>query len=164
MDSGSIIAGAILLLICLFPFIITYYIRTKKSSHLLKILNEHAKNQNCKLSQHEFCGDFILGVDESRKWIFFLKQKKENIIFQNVNLEEIQACRTEKKLKNGKNVNGQFSIIDRVELHFIPSNKSKRETIFELYEEETNTQLSGELQFVDKWSKRINDLKKSNNN
>lgn len=154
MDWGTAIIGLIMILICIVPFVIMYYNRVKKENKILQSLNEIAQPHNCKISKHEFCGDFVLGIDESRNFVFFFKQKKEEAISQFVDLAEIQSCQVVKKAIS------TYSI-QKLELAFLPTNKSKTETKFELYDEEINTQLSGELQFVDKWAKQINDRLKN---
>ncbi|MFA5432545.1 MAG: hypothetical protein WC319_06685 [Candidatus Paceibacterota bacterium] len=154
MDWGTAIVGLIMLLICIVPFVIMYYNRKKKENKMLQSLNEIAKPHNCKISQHEFCGDYVMGIDESRNFVFFFKQKKEEAISQFVDLSEIQICQVVKKAISTYST-------QRLELVFLPTNKSKTETKFELYDEEVNTQLSGELQFVDKWAKQINDRLKN---
>ena len=161
MDWGTAIIGLIAILICIVPFVIIYYNRVKKKNKMLQSLNEIAQPHNCKISQHEFCGDFVLGIDESRNFVFFFKQKKEEAISQFVDLAEIQTCQVIKKKLNDKTDIISLGFIERLELSFIPANKNKAEMKFELYDEVTNKQLSGELQFVDRWLKLIsNRLKK----
>lgn len=161
MDWGTAIIWLIMILICIVPFVIMHYNRVKKENKMLHSLKENAQQQNCKISQHEFCGDYVMGIDESRNFVFFFKQKKEEAISQFVDLAEIQTCQVVKKTRNVKNDIGSLGFIERVELSFTPTNKNKGETSFELYDEETNMQLSGELQFVDKWTKQINDRLKN---
>lgn len=161
MDWGTAIVGLIIILICMTPFVIMHYNRVKKEGKMLHSLKENAKQLNCNISQHEFCGDFVLGIDESRNFVFFFKQKKEEAISQFVDLAEIQICQVVKKTRNIKNDIGSLGFIERVELSFIPTNKNKTETRFELYNDEINMQLSGELQFVDKWTEQINACLKS---
>lgn len=154
IDWGAAIVGLIMILICIVPFVIMYYNRKKKENKMLQSLNEIAKPHNCKINQHEFCGDYVMGIDESRNFVFFFKQKKEEAVSQFVDLAEIQSCQVVKKAIS------TYSI-QKLELAFLPTNKSKTETKFELYDEEINTQLSGELQFIDKWAKQINDRLKN---
>jgi hypothetical protein len=128
---------------------------------MMQSLNEIAKQQDCKISQHGFCGDFVLGIDEIRNFVFFFKHRKEASSSQFVDLSEVQICQVVKKTKNVKNDIGNLSYIDRVELAFTFISKNKPETRFELYDREINMQLSGELQFVDKWANQINDRLKN---
>lgn len=157
IDWKTAIDGLIVILICIMPFVIIHYNRIKKEHKMLHLLNEIAHQHNCKISLHEFCGDFVLGIDEIRNLVFFFKQKKEEAISQFVDLSEIQTCQVVKKTRNVKNDIGNISIIERVELSFTPTNRNKSETRFEFYDEEINRQLSGELQLVNKWIKQITD-------
>jgi hypothetical protein len=157
MELGSAIIGSILLAIFIVPIVIMHYNRVKKENKTLQSLNEIALQHNCKINQHESCGDFVIGLDENRNFVFFFKQKKEKAIFQFVDLSDIQTCQVIKKTRTVENKNENVVITKRVEIIFFPTNKSKGETKFELYDEETNILLSGELQFVDKWCKLIND-------
>lgn len=157
----SAIIGAILLAIFIVPLLIMNYNRVRKENIKLQSLNEFALLHNCKISQHEFCGDFVIGLDENRKYVFFFKQKKEDIISQFVDLSGIHSCQVYKKTRTIECKNEDVVIMERVELRFLPTNKSKVETRFELYDDETNMQLSGELQLTDKWSKQINILLKN---
>jgi hypothetical protein len=161
MDLESVIIGAILLAIFIVPLIILNYNRVRNETKKLQSLTEFALQLNCEISQHEFCGDFIIGIDENRNFIFFLKQKKEDIISQFVDLSGCYSCQVYKKTRSLEGKNENVVILERVELRFFPTNKSKGETRFEMYDEETNMQLSGELQLIDKWSKKINDLLKN---
>ena len=161
MDWGTAIIGLIMILICIVPFVIMHYNRVKKENKMLHSLKENAQQQNCKISQHEFCGDYVMGIDESRNFVFFFKQKKEEAISKFVDLSEVHICQAVKKTRNVKIDKENHSIIERVDLSFILTNKNKGEIKFELYDEEINTQLSGELQFVEKWAKQINDRLKN---
>jgi hypothetical protein len=160
MDWGTAISGLIAILLCVFPFVLMYYNMKKKENKMLQSLDVIVQQNNCKISQHEFCGDFVLGIDESRNFVFFFKQNREEAILKFVDLAEILKCQSIKKNRTLKHNKESVIITERVELCFIPLNKSKGEIIFELYDEETNMQMNGELQFVDKWSKLINDLLK----
>ncbi len=156
MDFSSIIIGAISLLFCIIPFALMYYIRIKKENKMLQSLNAVAQLHNCRISQHEFCGDFVLGLDENTNFVFFFKQKKNESITQFVDLSEIQTCQAVKQARSSARKDGNVSITEKIEMRYIPTNKGKTETRFELYIDDSS-QLSGELQFVDKWSKQIND-------
>jgi hypothetical protein len=155
------ILGILILLFFVIYIGVYYFKKFKLQNKMLQLLNQLAKENNCKIDTHEYCGDFVLGIDESKDFVFFFKQRKEEAISQFVDLSEIQTCQMVKKTRNVKNDIGSLGFIERVELSFIPTNKTKGETRFELYDEEINMQLSGELQFVDKWTKQINDRLKN---
>ncbi len=158
MDSGSILIGAILIILCVVPFVIMHYNSKKKQNKKKQLLNTIAIQQNCKITQHELCANFIIGLDENKKCVFFFKQEKENEISQFINLIEIKTCYAEKTTRTVKNKEQSYVITERINLCFIPINNSLKETKLELYNDEKNNHLRGELQLVDKWVKKINDL------
>lgn len=161
MNSGTTIVGLIMVLICIIPFVIMSYNKKSKQRKMLKSLNDIAKQQQCSINQHEFCGDYIIGIDEKRNFVFFFKQKNETSVSQYIDLSEIQSCQAVMKSRNLKYNTENVSIIEHVALSFSPTNKKKASESFELYVEEINMQLTGELHFVDKWTALINDrLKK----
>lgn len=157
MDLGNIIFGAIILAICIGPLVIMYYRSVNQDNKMLKSLKDIAKQHNCNISQHEICNNFAIGLDENNNYVFFFKQKEQEIsISQFVNLSEIQNCKAEKRTSFTKVKDENITFFEKIELKFIPSNKSKAEITFELYTPE-NRQLNGELQLVDRWSKKINE-------
>lgn len=161
MDLESALIGAIITAICISPFVIMYFNRVKKEKKTLETLKKSALQQNGNIHQHEFCGDFVLGLDEKQKFVFFLKKKKENTISQFVNLNEIQSCKIVKQTGSNNNSTGNAGRIERIELSFAFANKANGDLRFELYDEDINMQLNGELQFAEKWAAQINDsLKK----
>jgi hypothetical protein len=161
MDLGNAILWASILAICIAPFVIIHYNNTKRKNSMLQSLNEIAQQHKCSISKHEFCGDFVLGLDEDKNFVFFLKKSKTELISQFVDLAVIQACHAVKKTRTIKKQHETLVITERVELCFVPANKAKHEVRFELFDEDTNIQLTGELQFVDDWSIQLNNRLKS---
>jgi len=158
MDTGSAIIGAVILAICIAPFVIIYYNRVRKEKKVLQSLGEVAKQHNCSINQHEFCGDFVIGIDENRKWVFFHKQKEGEAITQHIDLSKIGSCKVGKRYLTAKNGHAGTGILEQVDLNFISNNHNKGEMRFELYNDEVNIQLSGEMQCAEKWSGMINEL------
>lgn len=161
MDLGTALIGAIFLAVCMVPFIIMYYHRVKKENKIVQSLKSIAQQQNCNIHRYEFCGDFALGIDENSGFVFFYKQKNEETICQFVNLSGVQTCQVAKKTRNQKANKTNELVTTQVELCFTSTNKNNDETRFELYNEEVNTQLSGELQFAESWAKQITERLKS---
>lgn len=161
MDLKTAILWLMVIFIGLIPFVIAYYKMKKKGSKMLNHLKESAAQYGCSISQHEFCGNFIVGIDDKKHFVFFFKQKNEETFSKFVDLSDIQSCQVIKKSRNVKNDRGSFTVIERIDLAFSPLNKSKSDTRFELYEEEDNMQLSDELELAERWTKRINEKLKS---
>jgi hypothetical protein len=163
MDSGTTITGAIITALCIVPFAIIHYKKVKEENNKLHSLKQFASQHNCKISKHEFCGDFVIGLDEIRNFVFLYKGNKGKITSQFMNLNEIQICKAEKSTRSINSKEPNMVITERISLRFIPANSSKRETKFELYNEETNPMLNGEIALVDNWAKKINDQLKNKN-
>ncbi len=158
IDLGTAIIGSIAILICVIPFVVMHFKKLKKENKILQRLNEIALKQNCKISQHEFCGDFVLGIDEDKKFAFFLKFQKEESVPEFVDLSKIQKCQIFQKTKSMNGSSGNFEHTEQLYLNFIRKNKNEVDFEFELYDEETNMELSGEIQFAEKWVAKINEL------
>lgn len=161
MDSKSIIIGAIVIAVCILPFILMSINIKRRERKKISLFKNIVNENNCILSKYEICGDFVIGIDETRKYIFFNKQLKDNVLKEIINLHEIQHC----KVKNGARVvtskNGTYNVIDKLELIFNPLDKNKKEIVLEFFNVNNNTQLIDELQSIEKWSKIINDCIKS---
>lgn len=161
MDLGSTIIGAIIIAICIVPFIIMSQNRKKRERKTLQLLINIANQQNCIISKHEICGDFIIGIDETKNFVFFFKQLKDKVVEQYINLAEIQSCKVKNTARTVIIKNYNHNVIDKLELNFIPFDKNKKETTLEFFNTENSLQIVGEFQSVEKWSKLINDSLKT---
>jgi len=158
IDWGTAIVGVVSLLIFIVPLALINYNRKKKETQMLQSLNTWASQQKCGITHHELCGDFALGIDQNKKVVFFIKQKKDETIQQLINLESIHSCQAAIKSQSHKHEGGNYTTTERIDLCFVSKEKNKSETNLELYNRQTNSQLSGELQFVENWAKQINAL------
>jgi len=158
MNLGSIIIGATLIAIVVVPIVLMEVKRKKREHKKLKSLLNIANQQDCIISKHEVCADFIIGIDESNKKVFFVKQQKEEALTLSVDLNETQSCKVINTNRTFKSKEGSQKVIDRLELSFIPTNKNKSETKMEFFNADLRGQLNGELQCIEKWSKLVNAL------
>ncbi|MDD2563221.1 MAG: hypothetical protein PHU27_03270 [Salinivirgaceae bacterium] len=161
MDLGSSIITAIFLAICIVPFILMGRSRKKRKKETLQSLSKIANQHNCNISKHEIHPNFIIGMDESKKFVFFVKKTDDKVTEQYINLAEIQSCKVKTTGRTIEHNNGTQNLINKLELSFIALDKNKKETTLELFNADTTIQLSGELQIAEQWSKQINDLIKN---
>jgi len=157
MDLGSAIIGAVAIIICALPFVMMSRSRKKREKAFLQSLSKIATQNNCQINQHEIFGNFAIGIDETKNFVFFFRQVKDNEIEQLVDLSEIQSCKVINTSRNFKNKDGNQKVIDKLELSFTPTAKNKPEIKMEFFNADVNIQLYGELQSIEKWSKLIND-------
>ena len=158
MDIGTSIIGIILILTCIIPFVIMNINSRKREKKLLHELFTFAERNNCKISQHELWNNSLIGIDETANVIFFTKKLKDNEISQQINLTEIQKCRVVNSSRTVNNKDGNFKVVDKLELAFTFHDKNKVEIIIAFYNADYDSlTLSGELLLAEKWCKIIND-------
>ncbi len=89
MNLDNIIIAAIAITICVVPFILMDRSRKKKQKRTLQSLINLANQKNCNISKYEICGDFIIGIDEIERFVFFFKKLEDKVVEQFINLAEI---------------------------------------------------------------------------
>jgi len=156
MNSGTAISGLIIIVLTLTPFLVMFYNRKRKENKLLLSFKANAAQINCSIDQHELCGDFILGVDKKHSHAFFIKQSKSDLVFQAVDLSAYRDCRVAIKTRKVEHELSSLVINERVELIFKSGQKEQGEMRFELFDENVNMQLSGELQCAENWAQLFN--------
>lgn len=161
MDFGSAIIGAIVIAICIGPFIIMGRIRKNVEKNMLQSLANTATQHNCQITQHEIIKDMAIGIDETKKFVFFYRKLKEKVEEKYIDLAGIQSCKVVRSnsAATAKD-SASLGMNDRLELSFISVDKNKPPIALEFFNAEINIQLSGELQSAEKWSKLINNLLK----
>jgi hypothetical protein len=157
MDLSTIIIGVILMGLFIMPFTLTGRSRKKREKLILQSLTNTANKNNCQISQHEICGDYGIGIDENKNVVVFFKQLKEKAIEEYIELNKIENCLVNKITKTVPTHEGNQTVIDKLELGFIPINKNHKAINLEFYNTAIYMQVYGELQSVEKWSKLISD-------
>lgn len=156
MDLKSILLYAVIISILVAMVLLLRRNKEKKRKLKLKSLNDLANAHNCAVTQYEFCGNISIGIDEASDFLFFIKSRYDEVSSFHINLSEIQKCRIINTSRSVNNNNSIYVVIDRLELAFEPTDKSKQQILLEFYNSaHDNLSLSGELQLIEKWSKII---------
>lgn len=156
MELGNIIIGIISALICVGPFILIYLFRVKRQNKMKQTLQLSLPDQRIKIGQHEFCGDFLIGFDTDKRNILFLKNRHNNeFSIKSIDLSTAQSCKVIKEIKTVKNNQKSIDFIERIDLSILTNHK--KEEILELFNDDDNTQLNGELQCAEKWAQWVNE-------
>lgn len=161
MEIGSIAIGVILLGLCIAPFVVLFYHNKKRKIRLLAVLKDVAVSHSCEIDEHEFCGDFVLGIDKGQSQVFFCKQIKDRYEPQSVDLNQTQVCRPDKKSRTVRENHQRKEVVEKLELVFVPKDNRDSEIRFRFYDEDFNSQLSGELQLMESWHRKITDQMQS---
>jgi hypothetical protein len=158
MDASTILITAIMIAIFILPVVLTGRSYKKKKNKLLKDLSRNIKQQGYSLSQHEICGNFIIGMDENSNTLFFYKKYVNNEISKVINLSEISGCQLLSNTKNVSSKNQHYSAIELIELVLSSAEKGRPDTILELYNTEfDSSNITEEFQIAEKWKKLVND-------
>lgn len=160
MDLGILITTLIFLAIVTVPFILTGYNNKRKKTRLFRRLTEMAENEDCTITQHEFCGDFVIGLDGMASHLFFCKTIENLNIEKSLDLRHFKSCKVfnSNRTISGQSKNEKQTVIDKLELVFYPVKNEMPETALEIYNDEYDSLvLTGELQLAEKWEKMLNE-------
>lgn len=152
MDTSSAIIGVVILLLFILPFVLMGMNKKKKAKQKLQKLRNFAGKHSCQISQFDFCGPFGIGIDETKNFVFFQKEINGNTSDQYVDLSNFKACKAMNTNRTVKQKEGNYTVIDKLELVFIPHLKSDTEKRLEFYNSDVNIQLHNELQILEKWA------------
>ncbi len=156
MELGSVLSGAFVIVVCALPFIMMSKNRKKKEKQLLQSLSAVADQNNCRIEQHELFGNFVIGIDESKNFVFFYRLVKDKETTQAIDLGKIEKCRVINTSRKVKHDGKSQDVIDKLELGFLPIAKDHPEIKLEFYNSDVNSQLYGELQSIERWAKLVN--------
>lgn len=157
IDFGTLLIGSLTVAICAIPFVLIIGGRKNREKQMMRLLQTMAAQHNCQIGQREFCGNYLLGMDQMGRYVFFHQRDKETMEERAVDLMEIAAC---KPITIGRKIAGE-RIVERLGLEFVPIDLATPEITLELYNNDHSFQLRGELQSMEKWTRLINDwLKK----
>ncbi len=157
MDLVNFLVLAIALGILISPLLLLSRNRKKREKKMLQLVADIAQKHKCKIAYHDFCGDFVIGFDDAKSYVFFYKKEDDKASEIFVNLADFQKCTIINIGKSVVNKLGNYKVIDLLALNFVPNSKTKHEIRFEFYNSEKNSQISSELQLIEKWSKQLND-------
>lgn len=156
MDLGTSIIGAILVAICVLPFLLLGRSRRKREKRMMQSLMKIAEKENCIISEQDSCREFIIGIDRTNHFLFFNKFSNGKETSRFANLEEIQSCKLVNKSRAIDKKESNVLVIDKLELSFRPLDKNSEEFSWEFYSSDENSHLDDELQLLEKWVKIIN--------
>ncbi len=164
MDLGLTITGIVMLAICGLPFILPSISRKKREKHLLQSISNMAEKLNCKITQHECCNNFAIGIDETKDALFFCKEMNDTKTETHINLSEIQSCKVVSTSKSTENKDNNIKFIDKIELSFLPITKDNPSILLEFYKAQDNFQSVPDFLLIEKWEKIINEKIKLHKN
>jgi len=158
MDLGTSIIGALIIAICIAPFFLMNRKKKNEEKKSKQLLVNFANNYNAKITQYEICGNYIIGIDEDKKYIFFIKNQDFKTIEQFVDLAEIKNCKVINTSITFTNNKSNYHKIDKLELILKNNKPSESNTVLEFFNADFSIQLYDERTSIEKWSCIINNI------
>ncbi|CAM4189872.1 hypothetical protein ZORO111903_06175 [Zobellia roscoffensis] len=158
LDLGTTLIGAVSVVICVAPFVLVTRSVKKKEKAMLRSLSNFADQDNCKIHEHEYVGDFIIGMDTNKKAVFFYKEEKGATEKLSVNLKDVKNCKVSKIGKSVRKNGKVEQTVERIELVFNTNPSASQDIVFELFNSQNNLQLNGELQTAETWANKVNGI------
>ena len=87
MDIATIIIGVAIVALCALPFWLSGYTHKRREKNLTNALNEMAQQKSTTICNSEICGNNIIGIDGSGRWLFYARCKgglRECVDLENV--------------------------------------------------------------------------------
>jgi hypothetical protein len=151
MDLQTAILAVVTIAVSLSPFFISSLLSKRKANALLSKLQEAARSVGSSVQEHEACGNFIIGIDQSKKMLFFMRKGGELPQVQTINLDKVLQCKKVHEARTVKDGVSQYTVVDRVGLHFVFRDPSVLDVYLEFFKVEADIKPSGELQCMEKW-------------
>jgi hypothetical protein len=131
--------------------------RRNKKKKILNTVKEIANKSNCNITEFEVFGDFIIGIFENDESSYFFKYVKDQKLAQTIHLNEIKSSEIRTANRNYQSGGENFSMIEKLEINFLPSEPGKPYILMEFYNVEESIQLDEEYRLIEKWVKIINE-------
>lgn len=157
MDWGTFITGAIIIAVCVVPFILLANSGKKRKKQLLQTLNDLAEKRRGKIVQHDFWADSAIGLDQQANYLYFIRGGNGQDQVQEVNLADISLCKASNLGRTIGKKHGDYKVVEELELLLTPVEKGAPDISLEFYHHGTDLQINWDVKLLDKWAKLIND-------
>ncbi|BDD06779.1 hypothetical protein [Aureibacter tunicatorum] len=155
MDLEVIIIGSITIAICAIPFVLYYLNNSKNERIMIDTLKNFARENKIELTQHEICGKYIIGLDEPKLKLCFISRNENEFTKQFIELNDFKSSEIIRiSIKSRDN----YSVLNQLHLVFKSHKHEHSDISIEFFNTKHANQLSGELQSIEEWNIKINNL------
>lgn len=154
-DFGSSLVCAVILIICILPFVFLFRGKNKRQKKLFKVIKSMATDNGYELGKFEIFTNFAIGVDAKNNFLFFYKEGKSCAKEYRIALNEIKDCKiiqTDKVINHDKK---RGFTVDKLELNLLPYSAQGSEISIEFFNTEDNLPLYSELSSLKSWKEYI---------
>ena len=151
METGPILTGVIILILCLIPFIIIRRNRQKKEQEFKDAISRLASARNSAVDTFDQWNNTAIGLDNTNGQLFFFRRIGEREISESIDLATIQLCSVVLTKKNAKD--DAYSVIEKVTLGLTAIERHKSQVTLEFYNNDYDSlTIMDELRLAEKWS------------
>lgn len=155
MDIITILIGIMVVLICVLPLVVMHKNKKKREAAFKEEISRLAAKSNSKVDEHDRWNKTIIGIDSLNRKLFFIRKIEDRDIQYAIDLSGIQTARIINSHRSV--INGNYSVIQKLQLGLVPRDKDKSETLLEFYNADYySLTIMEELQLVEKWSNIVN--------
>jgi hypothetical protein len=156
MDIFSAIIVLGIVAVISLPFLLYSLYKKQKNKEFLKDFMRIAEKEKITLSHKEIWANcYIIGIDNNAKKILYTNKRKGNQESTVIDLLQVEKCRIANINRTVKNLNGNSSTSDRLELVFTFKHTAP-EKVLEFYDSTEFMPAEKELTCIDNWSTIVN--------
>lgn len=155
MNTGLVVTGVLIVLLCVLFFIIVRKNKQKKEREFKALISSLAGESNCKIDVYDRWNNTMIGMDNLNRKLFFLRNAGDKAIRMMVDLSDIQMGSVVNSRWNNKGES--YNATQKIELGLTSKERGKPQTLLEFYNAEYDSlTIMDELLLAEKWSKLIN--------
>lgn len=151
MDSTNTIIGVVITLCCGIPFFLLYISKKKKTQQKTKLFKAIAEENNLMINSFEVFNHLAFGIDTSKKTVLITNDSSYNVI----DLNQYESAYLD---VHKTKVNKSTELITDVFIGLKTPNKGN--TFYNIFNEDTNRIIDGEVEVGQRWINTINQFTK----
>ncbi|MEP4532979.1 MAG: hypothetical protein ABJ004_07830 [Cyclobacteriaceae bacterium] len=162
MEFGTTILGLVAIALCIIPFVVMHKSRKKREQDLIDGLKAVADSYSSDVTTYDCGMEFSIGISWARNYIFYYKKTDQEVFELCVPLTAIRKCQVNNVKRSIKTQAGSQTVIDKLELTFLPKDTSISPSRFEFFNSNEHFQMNGELLLIRKWEGIVNKALREN--
>jgi hypothetical protein len=155
MDTGTIIVAAVLVAICIMPFIFSYRNNRKREAANLAPLIRMAEAHQGHISLSDTWGETAIALDATAKKLFYRRKAKDREHLITIDLNDIAACKGVRVDEPTDRKSKAAPAIARLELELVSRKKDTAPVKLLFFSSAHSLQLNGEVMLLKKWEQAV---------
>lgn len=151
MKMKTLITVTITAIALLGPFVFVLIKNQRKNSKTKSIFKKYTNVANSNIDESDTLDNTAIGIDYNQNRLYFIKHSNNKESEQIIDLNDVKSVKLlngQRSMKSGKS---STLIIEKIEILLTSNSPDKQDHILELYDENIQMTLSGEVQLANKW-------------